>query len=332
MVISCMFYLSIIYLFSYLIVLTSGNENKTLHVFTANIKYGNNDKFILYYNLTTNYSYYLTFRLFEHQQIKFGLYAPTYQYQQNSIEIFNQYNNTSRELYYLFIICFYFILPLNDIDIECKDIRLLKNKESYSHHEYHPSYKPLFVILMYALSILMLLPVIIQHRRRKIALLIERRKQLKRLSMSISPDNPNILSQIVENGKIDLTKLPLQIERISLPSTKTFIDDMDDNDNLTFTVQNRESSIPRCDDESDATVDVCIAHLLNQTPWNSSLTQQPCKSILRKRNSSEIIEEQRIPMITSTHANDDQQTILKPNVLCAKNSFNVNPILNQSGV
>ncbi|CAF4183679.1 unnamed protein product [Rotaria sp. Silwood2] len=327
-----MFYLTIIYLSSYLILLTSGNETNTIHVLTVNIKYGKNETFILYYNLTTNYSYYLTFRLFEHQQIKFGLYSSTYQYKQNSIEIYNQYD-LSRELFYLFIICFYFILPLNDIDIQCKDIRLLKdNKINFRHHEYHPSYKPLFVLLMYALSILMLLPVIIQHRHRKHAQLIERQKQLKRLSMSISPNNPNILSQIVENGNIDLTKLPIQIKRASLLSTKTILDGMDDNDNVTFIVQKRDSSLPTCDDESDVMADVCIAHLLNNTPWNSSLTQQSARNSLRKKSSTERLEEQCVPMITSSSASDHQRTILRSNASTTQTSFNINPVIIKSSV
>ncbi|CAF0999115.1 unnamed protein product [Rotaria sordida] len=331
--ISYKFYLTIIYLSSYLILLISGNENKSSRILTINIKYGKNDTFILNYNLTTNYPYYLTFRLFEHEQRKFGLYPPTYQYQQNTIEIFNQYN-ISKELFYLFIICFYFIRPLNDIDIQCKDIRLLKTNETNFKDGHRPSYKPLFVLVMYILCFVMILPVIIQHRRRKMAQLVARRKQLRRLSIKISQDHPDILSQIIQRGHIDLTKIPLEMEDTSLLSPNAYADDIDDHEYVSFTIPKRKLSFSKYNhDESDVTADDCVAHLLNNTPWNSSLTQQPTKSILRKnRSPSETLEEQSVPMLTLSYDNDDQQTISKSNIPDTKNSSDINSSFSKSSV
>jgi len=311
------FYLIFLYFLSYFV---RGNE------ITVNIEYGENNTFIFSYNLTTNYSYYLTFRLFEHEQIKFGLFSPSFK--QNTFQIYNQYHS-STTLVYLFIICFHFIRQLNDIDIQCKDIRLLKIDQTKSL----PSYKPLFVPMMYALSILMLLPVIIQHRRRKRAQLIERQKQLGRLSLTISQDNPEILSKIVDNKKIKFKKIPIQIELVSLPSSKTILDDIDDNDNVTFTLQKLRPFADKSDedeDESGVTADDCIAHLLNNTPWSSSLTQQTSV----ERDSMDMLNEQHSPMITTFYGTeeDDQQSLLESNVHSTIDLFKINPAFMESDV
>jgi hypothetical protein len=295
-----------IYLLSYSVY---GNE------IIVNIEYGENNTFIFFYNLTTNYSYYLTFRLFEHEQIKFGLFSPSFK--QNSFQIYNQYYS-STTLVYLFIICFHFIRQLNDIDIQCKDIRLLKTEQTKSHL---PSYKPLFVPMMYTLSILMLLPVIIQHRRHKQAQLIERQKQLRRLSLTINQDNKEILSNIVENRKIKFKKIPIQIELVSLPLSKTILDDIEDNDNVTFTIQNLRTFADKSDDESGVTADDCIAHLLNNTPWSSSPSQQT----LIERDSNE----QHVPMITTFYGNEDDQ---QSNLHSTIDLFRINPAFMESDV
>jgi hypothetical protein len=320
-----MFYFITIYLSSYLLLLISGNETKTSDKLIVHIEYKGNDTFILYYNLTTDYSYYLTFRLFEQEQMKFGLFSPTYRYRQNSIKIVNQ-DNSPKELFYLFIICFHFMRQLNDIDIQCKDMRLLKTDQTQSDRKYLPTYKPLFIPMMYALSILMLVPVIIQHRRYKQEQLIERQKQLRRLSLRISQDDPTILSQIIENGNINLKKLPIEIE---LPSTKTIFDD--DNDNITFTLEKLRPFIEKYDnEESGFTADGCIAHLLDNTPWNSYPTERSPPISLAKRDSNE----QYLPMIGTFYNNDDddQQPIIKSNAYDTVDFFRSNPAFSESDV
>jgi hypothetical protein len=312
-----------IYLLSYLVLSISGNENKTINKLTVNISYGLNNTFILYYNLTTNHSYYLTFRLFENKQIKFGLFPPTYRYQQNSMKIPNRYN-ASAESFYLFIICFYFLRQSNDIDIQCKDIRLLKTNQNKSQKEFLPSYKPLFVPMMYLLNIIMLLPVIIQHRRRRQILLIETRKQLRRLSLAIAQDNPNILSR-----NLNLKTIPIQIELVSLSTKKKLLDVIDDNDNVTFTLQKLP---PFINEESDFTADDCIAHLLNSAPWTSSSIHHPpmiCS------NSAELFSELHIPMMTKVYGDnddDDQQSNLESNPHYKLPLFNSNPAFIESDV
>jgi len=308
------FYLIFLYFLSYFV---RGNE------ITVNIEYGENNTFIFSYNLTTNYSYYLTFRLFEHEQIEFGLFSP--KYQQNSFQIYNRYDS-STTLFYLFIICFHFIRRLNDIDIQCKDIRLLKTEQTKSDRKYLPTYKPLFIPMMYALSILMLVPVIIQHRRYKQAQLFERQKQLRRLSLRISQDDPTILSQIIENGNINLKKLPIEME---LPSTKTIFDD--DNDNITFTLEKLRPFIEKYDnEESGFTADGCIAHLLDNTPWNSYPIERSPLISLAKRNSSE----QYLPMVATFYSNDydDQQPIIKSNAYDTVDFCRSNPTFSESDV
>jgi hypothetical protein len=274
------------FLIYFLFYFVSGNE------LFVNIDYGNNQTFIFYYNLTTNYSYYLTFRLFEHEQIKFGLFSN--KIRENTFLIFNQYDS-STTIVYLFIICFHFIHQLNDIDIQCKDLRLLKP-------DLHlPSYKPLFVPMMYALSILMLLPVIIQHRRRKHAQFIERRTELRHLSISIGQDNPSILSKIAEHGIFNLKNSPSEIELVSLPSKRTI---MDNNDNVRFKVRKPRIFVDEYKEDNDneqsgITADDCIAHLLNSTPWNST----PTEYLLMDNDSTDIFQEQRVPMMTTFYDN-----------------------------
>jgi hypothetical protein len=259
----------------------------------VDIEYGDNQTFIIYYNLTTNYSYYVTYRLFEHKQIKSGLFSS--KIRENKFLISNQYD-TPTTLVYLFIICFHFIRRLNDIDIQCEDIRLLKLDPQKS---ILPTYKPLFVPMMYALSILMLLPVIIQHRRRKHAAFIKRRSQLRHLSISISHDNPDILSKFVEHGTLNLKNMPIELELISSPTTRTTLNEVDSNDNVTYKL--RKSRVyfdtykqeENDDEQSAITADDCIAHLINSTPWNSTLTNR----VSLNSDSMDVLQEQYIPMM-----------------------------------
>jgi hypothetical protein len=317
-----------IYLVLYCVPSITGDEMNDLSV---KIEYGENDTFILSYNLSTNYSYYLTFRLFEHEQIKFRLCLPTYQYKQYSIQIPNHYDLKTD----LFIICFHFIRQFNDIDIQCIDIRSSKPDQFASLDENQPSYKPLFVPMMYALSVLMLLPVFIQHRRHKRAQLIKRRKELRRLSITITQDNPNIVSHIVANGNINLKKIPIQIELVSLPLKRT---NLEDNDNVTFTFEKLQPFFDNYDDDEDEsgiTADDCIAHLLNNTPWTSSLIEQSPTISLVKRNSVPASEEEYAPMKTTFNNNvddDDRQPILKSNAYCTVNLFRTNPAFIESDV
>ena len=237
----------------------------------VHIEYGENHSFIFNYKLTTNQSYYLTFRLFEHEQINFGLVSP--EIHSNQFQISNTYESSTNIFYYLFIICFHFVYDINQLDIECKDVRLSKTDLNKSPL---PSYKPLFVPLMYALSILMLLPVIIQHRNRKREEFIKRRKQLRRMSLKIADTNPEILS----NGSRERKNIPIKIDLLSYPSAKTMFDEIDDNDNVTFTLQNQESLM---------TADDCIAHLLDSTPWASPVNtpfDEQTEPILKKSENS----------------------------------------------
>ncbi|CAF4111919.1 unnamed protein product, partial [Adineta steineri] len=345
---STMLYFIIIYFSSSIVLLISGNENKTINQLSVNIDYTDNNTWILYYNLTTNYSYYLTFRLFEHEQIKYGLFPATYRYQQNSIQIFQQFNS-SNKLFYLFIICFHFIHYVNDIDIQCKDIFKSNNNSNESDIEYLPTYKPMFVPLMYALSILMLLPVIIQHRRHKRAQIHARRKQIRRLSITLSQDNPNLLAEIVENESRSFKKIPIEIELVSLPSTKTMLDDIDDNDNVTFTLKKLRPFTEKYIDDYDEddineseepsiNADDCIAHLLDNTPWNSYLIDQSPMISSGKRQTSDVFKAQHSPIMTTfpNHSHDDddndQLPILKPHAHHTIDLFRSNPTYTESDV
>lgn len=284
------------------------------------IDYGENDTLILFYNLTTNYTYFITIRSFGNEQLKLGLFLPSNKFVEHSLEVFYQQSTT--ELFDLFIICFHFILQINDLDIQCKDIRLLKNKSQISQ-DFLPSYNPLFVPMMYALSVIMLLPVIIQHHRHKQALLLQRKKELRRLSVSISQDKRNpkqnfmrkILSQIIENGNINYANLPLDIELVSLPSTKTILDDVDENANVTFTLQNLQPFIHKYDDDElneQSVVDAhdCVAHLLDNTPWNTPHIDQPFNTSSYRHHPvihdcTTVLKEQHVPTIIPLHDDDD---------------------------
>ena len=216
--------LSIIISIYFLTFFVRSNANSDLNI---NIQYRGNETVILFYNLTTNYSYYITFRSFGNEQSKFGLFSPTKGFKEYTIEIPYPYSTID-----LLIICFHFLRPNNDLDIQCYDRRIVKSYEIFL-----PSYNPLFVPMMYALSVLMLLPVIIQNHRRKKALVLQRRKELRRLSVSISRDKQNpkrnivqkLLAQIMEDGKINYKNIPIDIELVSAPSTKIILDDLEDN-------------------------------------------------------------------------------------------------------
>jgi len=318
-----------------------------------NIDYEENNTIILFYNLSTNYSYFLTFRSFGNEQFKFGLFFPTNKFEQHSIEILYQYSTT--ELFYLFIICFHFILQINDIDIQCEDIRLYKNDyiKSDISQDFLPSYNPLFVPMMYALSIVMLLPVIIQHHRHKKAQLLKRQKELKRLSITISHDQQNpahniaqdILSQIIENGNINYKNIPTDIELVSIPSPKPMPNDINKNVNLTFGIQNLQSFIHKYDDndineQSSIDAHECIAHLLDNTPWNKLHNDQIFStSSFRNhsviRDSTTPIKDQYLPTIIPFHDDDDdddRKPILKTIKYPISNFHRTNRVFLESDV
>ncbi|CAF3386912.1 unnamed protein product [Rotaria sp. Silwood1] len=299
----------------------ANNQTKTNNQLYIDANYRENDTIILLYNITTNYSYFITFRSFGHEQLKFGLFLSTNKTEENSIEIFYQYHTI--ESFNLFIICFHFILQLDDLDIQCKDLRIIKDDHITSNlsQDFLPSYNPLFVPMMYGLSILMLLPVIIQHHRHKKAQLLQRRNELRRLSITISQDNRNsqqnltnnILSKIVKNGNINYENIPVDIELISLRSTKTMLDDVDDNVNSTFALQTLQPFMHKYDDndidkQSDVNAHDCIAHLLDNTPWNTLYIDEPLTTSSSRqpvvRDCTTAIKEQHVPTIISFH-NDD---------------------------
>lgn len=301
---------------------TSAEGNQTPTDFTVNIENRDNQTFILHYNVTTNDSYYITFRLFGHEQLKLGLFSPKSPCEQSSVTILEQYrpgaDSTS-----LYIVCFHFLRSPIDIDIQCRDIRLATTEV-----DSRPSYKPLFVPMMYALSVLMLLPVIIQHRRHKQAQLSQRHKALRRLSINIMQDNPDLLPRCMENGKLDPKKIPIQIELLSFPSTRTIMDDIDDNDNVTFTLQNGEPFHAACNgdkEEFGVTADDCIAHLLDNAPWNTDYSEKvPLRSSMR---------EQQVPMLTSVFdPPSDRPSSSKSDVHCTVQLFRSNPAFIESDV
>ena len=273
------------------------------------IDYRDNDTLILYYNLTTNSSYYLTFRVFEQEQIKFGLFSSDIQ--ENTLQITHEYHSEN-SLPYLFIVCFHFLYRLNEIDIQCKDINLIKSESIKTSL---PSYKPLFVPMMYALSILMLLPVIIQHRRQKYVKSLERRKQIRRLSMTIVQDHPNILSNLAKRVSV---KLPIDVELLSIPSTKTILDDI--NDDVSFTKTKPRILIDDYDREDDVeiTADDCIAHLLNNTPWSST------PAIVK--DSGRAFDDQYVPMMSMSDETE------KFNRTFTIDSYRLNPAFVESEV
>jgi heme exporter protein D len=330
----------IIYFLINFVISLANNQTKSINQLNINIDYRENDTIILFYNLTTNYSYFITFRSFGNEQLKFGLFLSSNKYEEHSMEIIHQYYTT--EFSYLFIICFHFILPNNNLDIQCKDIRLLKaNQIKFnSSEDFLPSYNPLFVPMMYALSILMLLPVIIQHHRQKQAILLQRQKELRRLSVTIAQDTQNpkqnfaqkILSQIIENGSIHYKNLPKDIELLSVPSTNTILDDTDDNSNVPFTLQNLRPIIHKYDDNDineQPGIDAhdCIAHLLDNTPWNMQSSDQPfsissSRHLSVVRDSARARKEQHVPTIISfPDDDDDQKPILKSKYSRTNRSF-----------
>ena len=301
---------------------TSAEGNQPRTDFTVNIESHDNQTFILHYNVTTNYSYYITFRLFGHEQLKLGLFTPKFPCEQSSVTILDQYRPHSDSTT-LYIVCFHFLRSPLDIDIQCRDIRLATTEV-----DSRPSYKPLFVPMMYALSVLMLLPVIIQHRRHKQAQLSERRKALRRLSINIIQDNPELLPRCVQNGKLDPKKIPIQIELLSFPSTRTIMDNIDDNDNVTFSLPNGEPFHAACNEESEdfgVTADDCIAHLLDNAPWNTDYSEKaPLRSSMK---------EQQVPMLASVYdPQSDRPSSSKSDAHCTVHLFRSNPAFIESDV
>ena len=279
------------------------------------VQYGDNNTIVLSYNLTSNYSYLITVRLFGNEQSKFGVFPPTDEFEENSIELFQSSSSTN-----LIIICFHFIRRINDLDIQCQDRSLNKEKGNSTDPDFLPSYHPFFVPMMYALSILMLLPVIIQHHRQKRTLVVQRRKELRRLSVSISQDKQNpqrkiaqkMLSQINENGNITYENIPLDLGLVSAPSTKTILEDLDDNPPMNFSIQNLQPFIAKDAFRKKSTeVDAhdCIAHLLDHTPWSTSCMDQPLMRSLSQhrvmRDCSTAIKEQHVPIIITLENDDD---------------------------
>jgi hypothetical protein len=314
------------------------------------VDYGENDTIILYYNLTTNYSYLITFRAFGDEQLNLGLFPLTNKSKENSIEISHQYQ--TKEIFYLFIICFHFIRPYNDLDIQCKDIHLLKKDQNKTKltKDFLPSYNPLFVPMMYALSIIMLLPVIIQHHRRKTAQLVQRRKQIRRLSMTIAEDDQNpqqhlgkkLLSHIVDNGNIIYENIPMEIELIAMGPTRKTLDDTNENVNVQFTLENLPSFRHNYDDNArseheDVNADDCIAHLLNSTPWNTPHIEQSFTANFSQypvvHDSATAIKEQHAPtIIPFDDDDDDRKPILTSTKHPKMNLYRTNRVFFESDV
>ena len=317
----------IVCLSHYLLSTSSAEKNHTRLDFTMHIEIQVNQTFVLHYNVTTNYSYYITFRVFGQEQLKFDVFAPPSQAEQPSIVVPDQHLPHTDSIH-LFIVCFHFLRSANDIDIQCRDIRLATAEAISSEAELRPSYKPLFVPMMYALSVLMLLPVIVQHRRHKQAKIAERRKALRRLSINIAQDNPGLLPRCLENGKLDPKKIPIQIELLSYPSTRTIVDDIDDNDNVTFTLQSGQPFDATCNGENEdfgVTADDCVAHLLDNAPW---ITYSSDK---RPRRSS--MKEQQVPMLANVYdSHDHRPTNARSDSYCSVPLFRSNPAFIESDV
>ena len=293
-----------------------------------NIEQETNETIFLNYNLTTNYSYYLTFRLFGHEQTKYGPYLPVNRSIEHTIPIQSR-SNILNDITPLFIICFHFFISLNNLHIQCKDIRSVKQQFDDESTDFLPSYNPLFVPMMYALSVLMLLPVIIQNHRHRQLQSVRRRKQIRQLSVSIAQDKQNpkrnfaqrMLLYFRENENLNYSSMPSNIELQSMPSTKTLHDVIDDNPNptnVTFTLEHSPSFQHQYDDldlnqQSNMDAHDCIAHLLDNTPWNGTHSDQPLhrshsiRSVIR--DCAVAIKEQHLPTTIITF-HDDQQ---KPN-------------------
>ncbi|CAF3271407.1 unnamed protein product [Rotaria socialis] len=340
---SCIIIL-IIYLSINSVLSALNNQTKPINALNIDVNYAENYTIILSYNLTTNYSYFITFRSFGHRQIKYGLFLPTNRSEENSIEIFYQYHTTE-----LFIVCFHFILPANGLDIKCEDLRVVNGDQinSNGEKEFLPSYNPLFVPMMYALSILMLLPVIIQHHRQKKTELLRRQKHLRHLSVSLVQDDPNltknILSGMVKNGRVNYENIPIDIELLSLPSTRTMLDDLDDDTNATFTIRKHNSFIEKYDDydidrQTDVDAHDCIAHLLDSTPWttldiNEPLSTSSCKHPVI-RDSAIAIKEQHVPTIVHFRNDNDcsRKLTVESNKYSSLNVSLINPMFFESDV
>ena len=105
-----------------------------------------------------------------------------------------------------------------------------------------------------------------------------------------------------------------------IPSTKSMVDDVNDN-NVTFTLQNLQPFTPKYDQHDkdepmDVNADDCIAHLLDNTPWNSPDTDQPftgrSSQHLSVRNSATAMKEQYAPTIILFHDDNDDDDDRKP--------------------
>ncbi|CAF0922551.1 unnamed protein product [Didymodactylos carnosus] len=154
----------------------------------------------------------------------------------------------------LYITCIYYIEPR--FDPICKDLKFDDGRHSVS-----PSYNPLFVPLMYALSIFMLFPVIIQHHRKKTKLLLARQQQIRRLSLTITNVDPNenhelftkqILSKITNRNYLNTATTSFSSLDKYISNSSDLIDhneQEDDDDN-------------NCPNANDS-----IEHLLSSKPW-----------------------------------------------------------------
>jgi hypothetical protein len=137
-----------------------------------------------------------------------------------------------------------------------------------------------------------------------------------------------LLPRCVENGKLDPKKIPIQIELLSFPSTRTIMDDIDDNDNVTFSLQNGQPFDGTCIDNSEdygVTADDCIAHLLDNAPWNTGYSEKlPLRSLMK---------EQQVPMLASVYVPlNDRPSSSKSDVHCTVHLFRSNPAFIESDV
>jgi hypothetical protein len=256
-------------------------QRKNSNSFHLQLLHDNNHTIRLLYNLTTNYSYYMTFRSFADRTLKFGPYSATFRPKQYSLNIVHTLSN--HDLPYLFIICFYFLLRIDELDIQCRDIRssMIHRNRSSTPADFLPTYNPLFVPLMYALSVLMLLPVIIQHHRRKKVLILQREKQLQRLSLTtVDNDIERVRSACLSTAKKPGT-MSTDIELVEVLTDKMYLADIDEHVHLSFTLENLQPYEYQCEVDtyenprSTITADDCIAHLLDSTPWKTSHIDSP---------------------------------------------------------
>ena len=275
----------------------SNDENQQLHVA---IEARENHRLILHYNVSTNHSYRLSIRSFGGEEQNLGLFPSA---DSSPIEILNPNDSTAD----LFIVCCYFILLDHHVDVQCKDIRLPNSNQTPS------SYKPLFVPMMYALSVLMLLPVIIQHRRQKRALVKERRKQIRRLSINIAQDNPDLLPQIIAEQYLDRSTVPFELELLSFPShdIRPLLDTRHPND-------------------CSVSADDCVAHLLDNAPWNSISPGKAPVNHAPKRTSSVTVKAKHVSIGRTTY--DEPLARSKPSTHFTLNLYRSNPAFVESDV